>query len=590
MDHSNEHADWIAAETYTLRNLNGSTNCIGPRWPYLVAGTLALAVTTVLGLPASAQAPSAGSLQRQSDVLDRSAPERRRESAGTIILPGVTTDAIADAPRDPNAPTLYLSAWQFRGNRLFDTAKLRGLLTEVTGREVGFAEIDRAARMVEAYYAEEGYVARVTVPPQEVVGGEVILEIQEATYAGAVFEGVPPTRVRPDIIKRVFDGNVRPGTPLRPEALDRALLVANGYRGVSLSGALAPGQGAGETVLLLNGVDDPPYSVQLSFDNFGSRSVGEARGTVQFGLYSPLRRGDLLLASLTATEGSPDAQLRYSIPVGLRGTRIWGDLGYMHYDVTTSDLEELDPTGRSLTRSIGTTIPLLLSRQWDLGLTLSYGRDDLMNEVRGETVSDYHITRAGIGIDGHRYDDFLGGGVSRFAVSYSTGTAVGTDAGQHFEDDFDIWRLNLGREQYINDKTTFLANLSAQKGPRGLDSAEEFFLGGPYGVRAYPIGEGDGPSGALLNLELRYQIDRNWAVSGFYDHGWIADRTVPGEPEDYQLKGFGVAVSWTHPSGWAADLTLAHRLGDNPNAIEDGDDQDGSLRKLRLWVELRKVF
>lgn len=568
---------------------------------YLLSVALAGALAVPSSSPVEAQAVgsgvNAGSLQRRIDTLTSPAPASRPADAGAIVLPGVTVESIADVPDDPNAPKLHLSEWRFSGNSLFGTPQLSGVLAGLTGREMSLAEIDRAARMIEAYYAENGYVARVSAPPQQVVDGVVLLEVQEARYAGVAFEGQPPTRVSPEVIERVFDGDVEPGSILRPEALDRPLLLANRLYGVSVRGALAPGRNPGETVLLLNGVDGKPYSVDLSVDNFGSRSVGEHRGNAQFALYSPLGLGDLLLARVTATEGSPNGQLRYEVPVGFGGARVWADIGYMHYDVTRDELKALDPKGESLTLAAGATLPLVVSRRGDLDLNFSVGHDDLKNKVRGGTASDYRINRATIGLSGSRNDDFFGGGVTGFGVSYTRGRASGEDAGAHFSDDFDVGRLDLSRQQYLTERLSFMANLSAQVGPQGLDSAEEFFLGGPFGVRAYPIGEGDGPTGAVVNLGLRYQIDRDWAVTGFYDHGWIADRTTPGEPDDYQLKGLGATVSWVHPDGWAADFTLAHRLGHNPNSIDDpanpsrdGDDQDGSLRDVRVWFQLRKTF
>ncbi len=571
------------------------------RW-HLCVGTLSGVLSIVFSASAlTAQASpgkvDAGSLQRQADVLEPRVPPRQQADVSTVVLPGITVEAVADVDNDPDAPTLYLAEWQFRGNQLFDAAELRAVLDDLTRRRVSFAQVNRAARMIEAYYAENGYVARVLLPRQEVVGGRVLLHVQEARYAGVVFEGAPPTRVRPQVIERVFNGNVQPGEPLRPEALDKPLLIANGLYGVSLSGALAPGQNPGETVLLLNGLDEAPYSGQLSFDNFGSRSIGEERVSLQFGVNSPLRIGDLLLGRVTTTKDSPNVQLRYLLPVGVRGANVWADLGYMHYKVTRSELGDLDPKGRSFTSSVGTTVPLVIGRQKNLSMTLSYGHDDLRNEVRDDTVSDYHINRGSIGLDGSMYDTLGGGGVTSGSLSYVHGSAKGQDSGQHFDDTFNVWRLNLTREQNVGDRMTMFANLSAQHGPRGLDSAEEFFLGGPYGVRAYPIGEGDGPSGAILNLELKYRINQNWALSGFYDHGWVTGRSVPGEQDDYQLKGLGAKISWSHPTDWMADLTLAHRLGRNPNAINapgdsslDGKDQDGSRDKLRVWFEIRKTF
>ena len=120
----------------------------------------------------------------------------------------------------------------------------------------------------------------------------------------------PPRRVRPEIIQRIFDRSTAPGSVLRPDRLDRPLIIANGLYGVSLSGALAPGPEPGETVLLLKGTNDPPFRTVLSFDNSGARSIGELRGSAEFALFSPLRRGDLLLAHISATEGSPDVMLR----------------------------------------------------------------------------------------------------------------------------------------------------------------------------------------------------------------------------------------------------------------------------------------
>ncbi|MFV0436113.1 MAG: ShlB/FhaC/HecB family hemolysin secretion/activation protein [Desulfopila sp.] len=573
------------------------------RWGGVHAvGALGFALLAAVGMHERAEAAglpgvNAGSLQRQSDVTERPLPQAESATPGTILLDGVTVKSLTEEGDDPNAPKLYLANWQFRGNRLFDAAALRQVLSGVTGRQLSFTQIERAGRMIEAYYAENGYVARVTLPQQEVVDGTVLLDIQEGRYAGVAFEGEPPKRVKPEVIKRIFDGNVEPGSELRPEQLDKPLLIANGLQGVALSGALAPGDAPGETVLLLRAEDEPLLATELSFDNFGSRAIGEPRANVQVGLYSPFHLGDMLLARLAATEGSPEGMLRYSLPIGNRGAFLWADVGYMYYDVVTSEFDSLDPTGHSFTRSIGASYPLLLDRRKNLNLTFSYGRDDLKNKIRGESVSDYHVSRGVFGLTGNLYDDFAGGGFSTAALSYSRGKAAGDDIGGDFADTFNIGRFNFSRYQNLPARFSLLTQVSGQKGPHGLDSAEEFFLGGPYGVRAYPLGEGDGPSGAILNLELQYRLTEHWDVAGFYDHGWIADRTVAGEPSDYQLKGLGARLGWQHSAGWGADLTLARRLGSNPNEIDDpshpsrnGKDQDGSHHTLRVWFELRKSF
>jgi len=51
-----------------------------------------------------------------------------------------------------------------------------------------------------------------------------------------------------------------------------------------------------------------------------------------------------------------------------------------------------------------------------------------------------------------------------------------------------------------------------------------------------------------------------------------------------------VSVTWTGPDGWVAKATYARRMGSNPNPTDNSKDQDGSLRKDRLWVSLNRSF
>ena len=50
-----------------------------------------------------------------------------------------------------------------------------------------------------------------------------------------------------------------------------------------------------------------------------------------------------------------------------------------------------------------------------------------------------------------------------------------------------------------------------------LDSAENFSLGGLYGVRAYPSGEATGAQGQLVSMELRYLLNANLLLKPHYD-------------------------------------------------------------------------
>jgi hemolysin activation/secretion protein len=490
-----------------------------------------------------------------------------------------------------------LSRWEFVGNALFEDAELREVLVSVTGRALSFNQIYSAARAIEAYYAASGYVAQATLPPQEVIAGVVWIKIVEADYAGVEIEGSPPRRVTPEVIQRFVETQVGPGESLRPADFDLPNLLVNDLPGVSVTGAFAPGRNPGETVLLLNAEDGPLVFGQVFLDNSGSRATGRERATLQFGFNSPLGYGDLLRADFAKTQGSESVVGSYAFPLGYRGARVSLNGSVLRYKVITPEIQDLSIAGESLSRGVSVSVPLRRSRDVNVSFNMSHNITDLQNSVRGDVSSDYRVSQTSVGLSGSWRDTFGGSAFSSFGVSLARGSAKGSNNSGAFDTSFDAVRVNLAREQYLSERTALFAGVSAQYGSSGTDTSEQFSLGGPNGVRAYPTGEAGGPKGGILNLEVRHQIDEQWRLTGFYDHGVIAGRDVPGEPTSYQLNGLGARVNWAGPAGWGAEFTWSHRLGSNPNAIADpnrsqfrGNDQDGSLDKNRLWLSVRKGF
>lgn len=99
----------------------------------------------------------------------------------------------------------------------------------------------------------------------------------------------------------------------------------------------------------------------------------------------------------------------------------------------------------------------------------------------------------------------------------------------------------------------------------------------------------------MLNLELRYQVKTNLTVTGFYDWGRVkqnADNNIssPASPNRFDLKGAGLALLWTGPEGISVKGTFARRIGDNPNPTTTGNDQDGTLKKNRVWLQASLPF
>ena len=84
-------------------------------------------------------------------------------------------------------------------------------------------------------------------------------------------------------------------------------------------------------------------------------------------------------------------------------------------------------------------------------------------------------------------------------------------------------------------------------------------------------------------------------LTGFYDWGQVqanVDNDFPGaaSPNRYDLKGYGVGLGWSGPRGFTLQATLARRIGDNPNPTAQGNDQDGTLRRNRVWLQASLPF
>ena len=111
-------------------------------------------------------------------------------------------------------------------------------------------------------------------------------------------------------------------------------------------------------------------------------------------------------------------------------------------------------------------------------------------------------------------------------------------------------------------------SVSGRRASKNLDSAEKISLGGPFGVRAYPVGEAAGDDGYLATIELRYDVRQNMlpgslSLSVFYDTGTVSINHDPYAAGDNnrRLSGAGLGVTLTKPRNFEARLSYASKVG-----------------------------
>jgi len=548
---------------------------------------LASAALCCLALHAAAQTPpDAGALQQQI--------ERQRPQA---LPPASPAEHATPAPAPAGTGvTVTVREFRFAGNTLVDSAHLAPAVAPYLGHPLGLNELRDAATAVANAYRDAGWVVRAYLPRQDIRDGVVTIQIVEARLGRIEAEGEPARIERARVLS--YFQRQAPGQPIGAPALDRALLLADDLPGVRVAGSLQPGANDGEADLALRLSDEPLFTGQVGADNAGARSTGAARLTAQLAASSPLRLGDQLAATLLHSRGSDYLRAGWSLPVGGDGWRVGVSAAHLNYHLVAPEFAALDGRGHSTALGLEASYPLVRSRQGNLYFSAALDRKGFGNGTTAGTTSRYHITSAGLGLSGNAFDPFGGGGASSASLLLTPGRVhLGApDIGENpaLEGGFHKLRYALARQQALSGSVSLYASLAGQWTRHRLDSAEKFYLGGPWGVRAYPVNEGAGDSGQLVNLELRWSLPQGLLLTGFYDWGRVtqnADGSAPSSgPNRYHLKGAGLSLAWQGPHGISVSATWARRQGGNPNPTATGLDQDGSRHRNRWWLSASLRF
>lgn len=563
-----------------------------PRYSQCVLSLLLLGATSAYAQ--TQPAPDAGALLQQMEK-GRALPAPHRDAS---VLPA--------APQPMKAlggPTVTVSSFRFAGNTLLTEAQLNASVASFLNHPIDFNELQNAAAALAETYRKAGWIVRVFLPEQEIANGMVTLHVVEAVFGQVRLEGEAASRV-PFERLQAFVAKAQPsGAMLKADALDRALLLIDDLPGVNAEGSLAAGAQASETDLVLKLGSEPLFSGEVGTDNTGARSTGKLRATGDLYANSALGLGDQIAANLIHTKGSDYGRLGFTLPVGSSGLRMGANASYLRYHLVTEETAVLDAKGTSSTTGLEASYPLIRSGQKNLNLSLNYDQHRFDNQASGVTSTHYGVNTLAATLSGNLQDRLFGGGSTSASLTLASGK-VNLDGSPNAAADalttrsagnFSKLRYALYRQQMLTETLSASASVSGQIASKNLDSSEKFYLGGAYGVRAYPSSEGGGSEGTLVNLELRARLPHNITTTGFFDWGHVTvnrdnDYTGAAMFNGFSLKGGGLSASWITSNGWNLKATLARRIGKNPNPTLTGADQDGSHQKNRLWLQAKLAF
>lgn len=548
------------------------------------------------GLAATAQAqtpPDAGRLLQQQNETRRHLPPPERSAP--LPEPAVAVP-VAGTTR------VTVRRFVFEGNTRLDSTRLQLEVQDAVDRTLSLQELRALAARIVRLHAREGWVVRCELPAQDLTEGTLRLQVIEARFGGVRMEGEARHASDADRARRLVVAQQPVGEALYLPALERGLMLAADLPGLGASGSLQPGEREGETLLALQLRPAPALSGDVGADNAGARSTGTTQVNTTLQSHGGLGFGERLNATLNHSQGSDFANLGASLPVGDDGWRAGVQASSLRYRLVGDEFSALGARGSSRTWGLTASYPVLRARDRNLQLRLLAERRRFDNRREGLTVSRYQSLRHSIALDGGRFDA-EGGGVTTLNVALDTGrldlsgspTAADDANTARTAGRFTKLRYGLGRQQPLATGWWASAQVVGQWADRNLDSSEKFYLGGAYGVRAYPSSEAGGSRGVVATLELRTTVAERGQLGLFYDWGQtqaFAATGFTGAParNTTVLRGVGLSGSWRGPGQALLQASAARRVGSNPNASATGQDQDGSRHRTRLWLQATLPF
>ena len=560
----------------------------------LLAGTLAAAC---LVTPAFSQqipnAPNAGQLLRETQP-----PPALRKPLPTIEI----EQAPAPTKGSEAALTVEIKAFHFVGVTAFASSELQTLLADRIGKKLTFAELEAAANEITAYYRKQGYFgATAYLPAQSIKNGVIEIAVVEGRLGKIKLKLDPTVRLKERVIQGYLDPIPKDRT-LTGRDIERALLLLNDLPGLSVSGVLEPGGEVGTGDLDVTVKEGPLVSGAVTADNLGARSAGEHRLGAEINLNDPLRIGDQLsLRGLAAQAGRLDnVGATYVLPVNSIGTKAELSYSSLNYRLG-GDFAALDASGSASVAGAKLSHVLIRSRGLNLLGQFSFDAKRLEDRIGAtDSVFDKRLENWTLRLVGDYSDGWLGGGVNSLGLVTTHGRlALDTESqrtfdagtlGRQSQGRFEKWNYSFSRQQVIAPRWSLYAALNGQRASKNLDSSEKFSLGGPYGVRAFPVSEAAGDEGMTANLELRYVfatpfLPGNWMVTGFVDAGRSRINKNPS-PDDtgnvHKLYASGVGLNWAGYKGVILQSSLAWK--------GPGHSTDNTDRTPRLYLQMSTMF
>lgn len=433
-----------------------------------------------------------------------------------------------------------------------------------------------------------GWIASVQVPPQEIAGGELRLNVVTAR--------IVETRVRGDagpyeeLLRRRI-AELEGLDPLNERTAERLLLLAGDVPGLDVALTLRPaGTGQGDVVGELT-ISYRRFQVLGNVQNYNSRLLGRETAYVRAEYFGLTGLGDITYVGGSTTadfEEQRIVQVGHIMNVGASGATVGGrfsyawsrpDLGPLDFrtDTLIAGFDVTAPITRSLNRNAlaafgfdyvdqktdigagGTLLPLTADK-----LRILYGRlSGDIRRVRGDGGVAHQLAmslevRKGLDVFDASEPGFSGGRLqSRIDGEAEAVVVRATASGL------------LGLGKYF----ALAGEAIGQYASDPLLNYEEFAAGNLTIGRGYDPGSNSGDRAAAFRAELQANVPllpANVQLFGFYDHVHLDNLDVGSIERNRTLRSYGGGVRVALPGSALLEVAYAHprdralRIDDEP--------------------------
>jgi hemolysin activation/secretion protein len=506
-------------------------------------------------------------------------------------------------------PRIQIKSFRFTGVTVASDEELQKVVADWAEKEMTVKEMEQPAEAVAAYLRTKGYtLAQAYLPPQRIDTGVLEIAVQEGIVDGTAGQNGltvagADQRIKPEVIAEMLSPGIKPGQPFRAADIEAGLLAANDLPGIkSVRANLVPGSQPGTTQVQAQVEEGNLLSGAVWADNYGSVLTGEGRLNTVINVNSPTGRGEQVSFSGTTASGMRNYKIAASAPVGVSGARVGASYSGMEMELGRQ-FAPLNLDSESYVYSAYGTYPIERGAERNTYASLNLDYKGITNDLQGFRSNDRKTTSATLAFNGDLLDPL--GGRMNWGALFTAGDLdlSGNPNNQTLDSvtartggSFTKTNWNMARLASIGDLgTSWYLGLSGQFASKNLDPGEKFQLGGPSGVRAYPIGEGLGDEGYLANLELRQSFGStpigDAQIFGFMDAGRITQYKepwpnflAPGAPNTYSLSGYGLGAELSSKEHGNVRLSWARKSGNNPNPTATGTDSDGTKKDSRVWI------